>query len=359
MLNYLENRASEKIELENNYIERKITLKEASYFLRGPTLSGKTFLVKNYLLTLQESTYLYLDLQDIRIDIIELNVLLENFCIENEIKTLVIDNYQPTFQLFTLHQIILITKYPSSNINLPSHFIPLSIQSLDYEEFLAYEQKFDYTALNHYLKIGGLPAMHFTPKISQAVFLQTTLRSSLNTIEFLLMIFIAKNVTNKISAFSLYEKMKKEVKISKDKLYLSLSTLYETKYLYKIEKFNHPKAVQKIYFAEIAYQLFLASKKNFNKLFENMVFLHLQRHSKKIYYFEGIDFYIPSKNKIVFALAFSDARRFFQKIETIEAFIFQYKIDEIVCVTLNTEATLTHPLSSIEMIPFSVWALLE
>jgi len=40
-------------------------------------------------------------------------------------------------------------------------------------------------------------------------------------------------------------------------------------------------------------------------------------------------------------------------------FIFQYKIEKIVCITLNNEANLAHPFSQVDMIPFATWALSE
>lgn len=43
---------------------RKLFLEKESYQINGITLSGKTKLVKNYLLGLKKSSYLYIDCSD-------------------------------------------------------------------------------------------------------------------------------------------------------------------------------------------------------------------------------------------------------------------------------------------------------
>jgi predicted AAA+ superfamily ATPase len=71
------------------YHDRKLFIDEKSYQINGITHSGKTKLVKNYLLGLKKNSYLYIDCRDVRIDVALLNSSLNSFCNKNKIDTLV------------------------------------------------------------------------------------------------------------------------------------------------------------------------------------------------------------------------------------------------------------------------------
>jgi len=338
-----------------NFIERKASLNEESVWIMGIAQSGKTSLIKNYLLSHKKSSYLYLDCRDIRLDIDPLNEHLESFCIEHKIKILALDNYHNDIKLFDLEQIIL-----SSDYTDPNEYETLALHLLDYEEFLAFESKYyDSTALNHFFQLGGFPAMHRLPSEERSLYLQKTLSYALNDIELSVMIQASKMVTQKVSAFTLYERLKSERKISKDKLYSHLQSLFDKHYLYGCEKFNHPSAIKKLYLCDIAIKHALTLQKHFGKVFENLVFLELIKHEIECYYDEGIDFYLPQRNQIVLASAFANEHALFKKVEALEGFIITHQVKEVIVVTMNLENTLSHPIAKIEMVPFSQWALGE
>lgn len=338
-----------------NFIERKASLDEQSVWIMGIAQSGKTSLIKNYLLSHKKSTYLYLDCRDIRLEIEELNEHLELFCRDNKIKILALDNYHPAIKLFELEQIIL-----SSEESNQSSFETLSLHLLDYEEFLGFESKYyDSTALNHFFQLGSFPAMHRLPSEERALYLQKTLSYALSEIELSIIVQASKMVTQKVSAFTLYERLKSERKISKDKLYSHLQSLLDRHYLYGCEKFNHPSAIKKLYLCDIAIKHALTLQKHFGKVFENLVFLELIKHDIECYYDEGIDFYLPRRNQIVLASAFANEHALFKKVEALEGFIITYQVKEVIVVTMNLENTLSHPIARIEMVPFALWALGE
>lgn len=337
------------------FIERKASLDEESVWIQGIAQSGKTSLIKNYLLSNKKSSYLYLDCHDIRLDMDELNDQLEPFCVEHKIKILALDNYSNDIKLFPMDQIIL-----SSEQSNQTNFETLTLHLLDYEEFLAFESKYyDSTALNHFFQLGGFPAMHRLPSEDRSLYLQKTLSYTLNDIELSIMIQASKMVTQKVSAFTLYERLKSERKISKDKLYTHLQSLFEKHYLYGCEKFNHPSAIKKLYLCDIAIKHALTLQKHFGKVFENLVFLELIKHDIECYYDEGIDFYLPQRNQIVLASAFANEHALFKKVEALEGYIISHQVQEIIVVTMNLENTLSHPIARIEMVPFSQWALGE
>ena len=334
------------------FVERKESIGEENTLIYGITQSGKTALIKNYLLAHKKSTYLYLDCRDLRLDIEEINNSLELFCRENKITILALDNYNEAIKLFEIPQIILSGE---TRLDLPFHILHLDL--LDYEEFLAFESKYDSTALNHFFQLGGFPAMHRIASEERAYYLQSTLTRALESIEFSILAQASKMVTQKVSAFNLYERLKSERKISKDKLYLHLQSLYERGYLKSLAKFNHPSAVKKLYLCDIAIKHALVLQKHFGRLFENLVFLELDKHNIECYYDEGIDFYLPQRRQIIIASPFANEHALFKKVESLESFIITNAVREVIAVTMNLESILSHPVSRIEMISFERWAL--
>jgi len=333
--------------------DRKVFIDENSYQINGITQSGKSKLIKSYLLTLKKNAYLYINCNDIRIDVKTLNSILNNFCNKNRIDTLVLDNYRPEIEFANVPQLIIASQIHYQFDALKT----IQLFPLDYEEFLAYEHKYDSSALNHFFQLGGLPIMHKIQADERNLFLQKILKYNLNDIEFDIMCYCAKVLSQKVSAFTIYERLKQTRKISKDKLYKSFEDLHQKNYLHSLEKFNYPKATKKIYLCDIAIKTALSIEKNFSKLFENMVYLELLKSSTKCYFSDGIDFYLPWSDEIILCKPFADERMLFKKLESIEAFIFTYSIKKVTAVTMNKEGSISHPLSQVEMVPFDIWAL--
>jgi len=337
------------------YIERKtVILEDESVHLVGISQSGKTSLIKNFLLSHKKSSYLYVDCSDMRINIDEFNALLPSYCSEHKISIVAMDNWNSNFNLPDGIQSIL-----ASRLAYESGIVHTKVNLLDFEEFLAFESRYDETALSHYLQLGSFPAMHRIPSEDRMVYLQKLLSNALNDIEFSILVQSSKMITQKVSAFAIYERLKSERKISKDKLYAELDSLFSKEYLLGLQKFNHPGALKKLYLCDIALKNALTLQKHFGRLFENLVFLELYKHDIECYYEEGIDFYLPARNPIVLAVPFANEHALFKKIESLEAFIVLHRIEEVIAVTMNHESSLSHPIAQISLIPFSQWALGE
>jgi predicted AAA+ superfamily ATPase len=338
-----------------HYVERKVQLDEQSYEICGITQSGKTTLVKKYLLTCKKSHYIYIDCRDIRIDIETMNTMLTRYCNQNHIEIVVLDNYTKAFVLPNVKQLLITTDTPLNHPYLPR----ISLTPLDYEEFLAYEPKYDSTALNHFLQLGGLPVMHTISSESRQVYIQQSLSRVLSDIEFEVLLFIAKSSSLKLSTFSMYEKLKGERKVSKDMLYRSVETLLHKQYLFQVAKHGHSRAVKKSYLCDIAFKNALTHHKNFRLLFENLIFLELNKRGRDIFYDEKIDFYIPQQNRIILCMPFSNEDILFKTIEKIEEFIITHGVSDVKVVTMSSEGQLSHPFVNVEMLPFSEWAIIE
>jgi len=332
---------------------RKIFLEDESYQINGISQSGKTKLVKNYLLGLKKSSYLYLDCNDIRIDIDALNGTLSSFCNQNKIDTLVLDNYTDSIKIVNVPQLIITCELHVETPYLKS----LQLYPLDYEEFLAYEYKYDSTALNHFFQLGGFPHMHKVHSHERVSYIQKSLKYALDSMEFDIVVLCAKMMAQKLSPFAIYERLKQTQKISKDKLYKSFESLVAKNYIHLLQKTAHPKATRKIYLCDISLRSALTLDKHFGRLFENMIYLELLKSGVECFYDDGIDFYIPANDEVILGMPFTDERALFKKMEAIEAFIFTHEIKKVTAITMNTEGDVNHPLSHVEMIPFDIWAL--
>ena len=337
----------------DKYIHRKVQIDEKSYQINGITQSGKTQLIKHYLLGLKKSSYLYIDCDDIRIETHQFNTTLNSFCTQNKIDVVALDNYTPEISFPNVSQLLIACE---EYYELP-YLERLQLYPLDYEEFLAYEHKYDSSALNHFFQLGGLPVMHRVFVDERNTFLQKRLQNTLSEIEFEILVLCAKMLSQKLSAFTIYERLKQKRKISKDKLYASFKALQSKNYIHLLEKFAHSRATKKVYLGDTALKSALSVEKNFGRLFENMVFLELLKSGHTCYYEDGIEFYLPKNDEIILCKPFADERRLFQKIESLEAFIFTHSIKKITAISMNKEGSLSHPFAKVAIIPFDIWAL--
>ena len=337
------------------YIERRYFLEEGSYQINGISQSGKTALLKQTLLEYKKSSYIYIDCEDLRIDLSLLNTTLTKYCNQNEITTVALDNYKREIVLPKVKQLFItsVTHYDDLELQV------LHLYPLDYEGFLAFEPRYDESALNHFFKLGGFPGMHRISSEERVRYIQRHLQHALTDIAFDIIALSCHLMTQKVSAYMLYERLKSVRKISKDKLYQNFETLLSQGYLHQLSKYHHLKAIKKLYLCDIAIKNALSSQKNFSRLFENMVFLEMFKKSFALYYDENIDFYIPAQNRIVLCMPFGNQEALFKKIESIEAFIITHSVSKVEVVTMSNESTLQHPFASVEMLPFSIWALTE
>jgi predicted AAA+ superfamily ATPase len=337
----------------DRYHQRRAYIDEKSYQINGVSQSGKTKLIKNYLLSLKKNSYLYINCSDIRIDIEAFNALLSSFCNKNRIDVVALDNYLPAFNFPNVTQLLI-----ASEVHYEIDYLEtLQLYPLCYEEFLAYEHKYDSSALNHFFQLGGFPHMHKVSVDERILYLQKMLRFTLNDVEFDILKLSARFISQKLSAFTLYERLKQNRKISKDKLYKSFEALHKKNYIHLLEKYAHAKATKKVYLCDTSIKSALSVEKNFGRLFENMVYLELLKSNTECYYDDGVDFYLPNNDEIILCKPFADERRLFKKLESIEAFIFSYGIRKITVITMNKEGKISHPLSQVDIIPFDIWAL--
>lgn len=337
------------------FVERKFSPPAHSFSLSGVPLSGKTMLVKHFLLQQKKSAYLYIDCNDIRIDPERFNAQIAAFCQANAIATVALDNYRPELALPDVDQLILISRNPPA----AEGFAHFRLAPLDFEEFLAFERKYDESALNDFLQLGGFPIMHKTPSEERHPLLQHTFKEALGDIGFDLLQLAARLHTQKVSAHMLYERLKSERRISKDMLYRRYEQMVAEGYLHAVAKFGYPRATKKLYLCDIALKNALVFQKHFGRLFENMVLTELVKHHAAVYYEEQVDFYLPDAGRVILCMPFGTKEILFKKIEQAEAFIVTHGVTRVEVITMSSESALHHPFVEAEMIPFAQWALAE
>ncbi len=341
----------------NSYVDRKIYIDHQNKLnIYGVTLSGKTYLLKHTLLGLKKSQYLYINLNDERVHIDEyFTFTLSTFIKNKKITHLVLDNYSNNFILPNVEYI-----YVSSNIKLElDGFEYIKLFPLDYEEFLAYEIRYDSNAINSYLLLGGFPINQTLANDLIITNIQKSLKYALNSIEYDILKYIATSTTNTISAFTLYERLKQNRKISKDYLYKNFKSIKEKGYIHEVAKFESKKTIKKLYLCDISIKHAFTSAKHFSKTFENLVFLEMLKNGFEIFYLDEIDFYIPKLGRMILSMPFTSQEALFKKVEKIEAFVITNNIKTIEVVTLSSNSTIKHPFVQINLVPFYEWAIFE
>ena len=340
-----------------NLINRKCKITKPFTIIKGAAKTGKTSIIKQYLSTLPSASYLYIDLNDLRIDIAIIKQELTSFCRDNKIQTLVIEAYDVSVPLPNVAQIILTTE---ATLEIEG-FETLNVYNLDFEEFLAFDSRYDSleNAFTHFLQTSSYPELYFAHQDNRQKQMQNILRLSLNPLELQMMIHSAKLVGQKVSAFQMYERLKQQQKLSKDMFYKTFYCLMDKGYLYWVEKYEHARATKKLYTLDFNIKNALTLQKDFSRLFETLVFLEMLKRGSEIYYADGIDFYMPKENRIVLTMPFSNEDVLFKKIESIEAFIIENGVLYVEVVTMSAETKLGLPYAIIEMMPFVQWAIIE
>jgi predicted AAA+ superfamily ATPase len=340
-----------------NLVARKYQITKPFTIIKGAAKTGKTSIIKQYLSSLPSTSYLYIDLNDLRLDASIVKRELDDFCKINKIHTLVIEAYDNDIPLPNVSQIILSTE---ETLEIEGFDI-LNIYNLDFEEFLAFDSRYDTleNAFTHFLQTSSYPELYFAHQDNRQKQMQNILRLSLNPLELQMMIHSAKLVGQKVSAFQMFERLKQQQKLSKDMFYKTFYGLMDKGYLYWVEKYEHTRATKKLYTLDFNIKNALTLQKDFSRLFETLVFLEMLKRGSEIYYADGIDFYMPKENRIVLTMPFSNEDVLFKKIESIEAFIIENGVLFVEVVTMSAETKLGLPYAVIEMMPFVQWAIVE
>lgn len=339
-----------------SFIERKISINNKRTLLYGPPRSGKTYLIYDYLSRFEESEYLYIDFKDMRVDVGEIKNNLQEYINNHQIKIVALENYDFQCEIPKCDEIIL----SSNTIDSLNSFQSLLVMPLDFEEFVLHNHKQQNIthSFNTFLKYGNIPGLLDFSDDKKILRMQELLRiNTQNQTQLEVLKMLLSSLGEKRSVFQMFNTLKKQIKISKDMFY-SLCEQYEKNHLiFFVQKFNQPKAVKKIYAYNHTFLDSLSHKKNFTNEFTNMVFLELFKQKTALYYLDNIDFYIPSKNKLILCIPFFNPFLIGKISGNILNYIKELNITEVQIITVGVEQSFFCDAIEVEVLPFYEWAL--
>ncbi|WP_095294390.1 ATP-binding protein [Helicobacter sp. 13S00482-2] len=291
-------------------LPRRFGLKNGKTHLFGCLKCGKTSIALDFAKKFKNP--IYIDCKDPRLDIDNVKSMLLKYYLEKKIDILIVDNFISDFALPKLENIILITH--SRDIFIPEDFLHKQIYPLTFEEYVSFDKKnlSINTLFNHFLKDGNLPEIQYLnehQKISR--------KQEINYLAFKDNIELFKNLipyqSRKITTNQLYTQIKKQLKISKDKIYHLINEFQSSGMIYLLPHIEDCKKPKKIYFYDFSIPYAFCNDKSFQAIFDNMVFLELLSKHKTIHYSENYDF-ITEKNQIFFCIPFPNAKLIEEKI---------------------------------------------
>lgn len=339
-----------------NFLERKISISNENSIIRGAPKTGKSYLIYDYLSQFEPDEYLYIDFDDYKNNLSDIEKNLDYFIVNNKIKVLVLENYKFNLILPKVTSTIITTKEK----NTLEGFDLLFVEALDFEEFLLFDTKHQNASysFNSFLKFGNLPEIieYSEMKKHNRNYEICKLYCDDRT-DFEILFLLIKSASEKKSIFQLFNSLKKEIRISKDRFYKVCEEFQNNKVIYLCGKYDQPKAVKKIYIFNHALIDIVSYKKNFNNLFKNMVFLELNKRYQEIYYLDNIDFYLPNENQIILAIPFFNNLVSSSIVSKILPYIEKYNIQEIKIVTISGEQNMFISDIEAQILPFSNWVL--
>lgn len=339
-----------------NFLERKFHIKHNKTILIGPAKVGKSYLIFDYLSNFEEEDYLYIDFFDKRNDKKYIKENLDLFLRENEIITLVLENFDFSFEIPYCENIIISTQ----TFKEIKGYATLYITALDFEEYLLFDTKHQnpVNSFNSYLKHGKLPELINYDENKKISRLQEIISLQCeNSTDFEILKILFENIHEKKSLFQLFNTLKIKMKISKDKFYLMCKTYEENRTIYFLEKYNSQRAVKKIYAYNHTFLSAISFNKKFKNEFSNMVFLELINKYEKVFYLDNIDFYVPSEDLAIIAIPFFNTFLMQNQLKKIYKTAKEYNIKEIQIVNVSNDETIKNDDFIINAQAFYEWAL--
>jgi len=339
-----------------NFLERKVSIDTKNTILKGPPKSGKTYLIYDYLSQFKEDQYIYIDCDDYKNSTSDIGKHLEYFIEENKIEVLVLENFKFNFNLPKVTSIIITT---SQDIKI-KNFDTIYLTPLDFEEFILFDIKHQNTAnsFNSFLKFGNSPEIieYSEQKKAKRNYEICQLYCE-DKIELEILFLLIKSASEKKSIFQLFNTLKKTTKISKDRFYKTCEKYENNHIIYFCPKFEQPKTVKKIYIFNHSLLDIVSYNKNFNNLFQNMVYLEIYKKHKEIFYLDDIDFYIPEDDLIILTIPFFNNFEVIKISMKLSPYIKRYNIKKIFIITVSNEKKISIGNIDAKVIKFYDWVL--
>ena len=262
-----------------SYQQRKFNLPEENkIILYGSPSSGKTSLVLDYLMNFDPESILYIDFQDPKFqfrDMMEEDV--EGFVEANEIEILILDHYEHEyFEKLPKAKKLIIVSNTYYIYGKEFHYLHLPL--LDYEEFFSFQKRgTEKQIFNLFLKQGTLPQLALQTSPKEQLFL-SFIKSHFNESEQKFLAVLAYFNGATVTTHQIYTHAKERYKISKDIIYKQVKSFQEQNIITFIEEFKSPKQ-KKLLFFDFALAKYLTLTQGFQRQFETMIALSLDKHN--------------------------------------------------------------------------------
>ena len=338
----------------STFLERKMKINDPFTIIVGPKLSGKSYLIYDYIETNKEE-YLYIDMNDLKDLDFDVNKL-QKFIIDKKIEILIIENYDYRFNLPTVKSIIISTEIYKDI----DGFNKIIVMPLDFEEYLSFDIKHQNTtnSFNSFLKYGNIAELidykdnKKQNRNKEIIQLLSTNLTSNRILELLI-----RNTSLLKSTFWLFNELKKTMKISKDFFYKQIKLYELNNTIIFCPKFNSINNTKKLFIYNHSFMHNVSYKKNFNAVFTNMIFLEIYSRYKDVCYYDKIDFYIPSIKTIVIVIPFYNNIQLESISNKITNIKNDIQFDTIHIVTISNQNSIYIENIPCEVMPFYEWAV--
>jgi len=354
----LEHYYNQHIEIEH-FHPRKCHLPSANKInLFGVRGGGKTTLVVDYLSQIasdKESIpqHLYIDLDDPKLFFQPLKrELLQRYIEQKNITLLILDHFQEGMlcDFPKVQSIIVVSRIPISN----EAFEPVALSTLDYEEFLAFEQTSKHNGLNHFLRLGTLPQLAHSPK-SHIQTMKHFFTNAFTPSEQKLMLLLAQHHTQHLTTHQIYHFAKEKFKISKDWLYKSIKRFKEEKVLFFINE-RYQTTGKKMVLFDFSLAKYLTLSQPFITQFDAMVALTLLKHPFETQTLGNYG-YITKENHLFISAPFESEERMWVKSQKRFSLYKQHGVTRVTLVTVANHYDFTIEKLSFEALPFDEWSI--
>ena len=338
-----------------NIIPRKLTIQNDKTIIQGPRGSGKSYMLYEFLSTLEYGSYLYIDFEDFRVQNISKEKL-DTFIDSKNITTLLLDNFDFSFIPSFIPTCIITT---AENQTIDDYEVK-TLYPLNFEEFLSFEKRFvnEKTSFNNFTTNGTFPFV-LSPERGDIQKNFVLLLSSMfpDKLEFEIVKRCSLKQGSLVTLLGLYKEIKQTHKVSKDKFYALVKKLQTQHVIFLIEAFGKKSHSKKLYMIDFAIRGVVSFEKDFIKRLENIVFLELLKQNKRLFYHDRVDFVIEDEHLAVTTMAFTPMLQMQNRIKLLIPYLQTIQIQKIQIITLELEFTDIIEDIQIEVLPFWSFAL--
>ncbi len=342
----------------SKFFARKLQLPSSGSFeINGARGVGKTSLILDYISQLKEEEYLYIDCQEPIFALEDIDYIeIDEFIIENGIKTVILDHYFEGFiqTLPRAKQIIILSRV-KSEFDLTSY----TLYPLDYEEFLGFDKSsIPSSSFNRLLKHGTLPSIANTSNQNIKLELKSLFFERFDTNESRLILILARFHGKRVTPYKLYTYAKEYFKISKDWVYKRYQQFIKEGLIIELEDIEK-RSGKRVYMYDFVLPKYLNPLQSFPTTFDSLVVLALYKHQIEFLNSDGLGYILPKQNIIITPAPFESEEQFWKKAHK---FISRYQrksIKRVNIVTVSSSYTFTIANIVFEAMPFFEWSILN